>query len=131
MTTAKRLKSPAESELVFVLDIETGQVTLKGAVPGQSEDASSSNRVKIYPTGLVSEVPVAARIWIRLEKVGKARYGLSTKCINTNKDHVSQILSLLAAGIDWAEEEKTHISKSVTLSGKKENHHGKRNYYRR
>jgi len=111
MTTAKRVTSATESELIIILDTETGQVVLKGAVPSQHEEVASSRRVEIYSTGLVSEVPVAARIWITLGKVGKEHYGLSTKCINVNKDHISQILSLLKAGIDWPVQEKEEYLK--------------------
>ncbi len=76
MTIARKLSSPTESELVFVLDTETGQVVLKGDVPNQHKEVTSSHRAEIYRTGLVSEIPVAARIWIALGKVGREHYGL-------------------------------------------------------
>ena len=69
--------------------------------------------MEIYHTGLVSKVPVAARIWTSLEKDGIECYGLSTKCIDITQDHVDQILSLLQAGIDWPEEEKAAYLKDL------------------
>lgn len=93
------MTSHVGSKIVLYMNSSTGEIAIEGVSGACDRTAAASDTMREFRTGLAYEAGVAEKIRWAVNKRGIKVRGVPGKCINTSKDWLVQILSILYYGL--------------------------------
>ena len=119
MTIAKRVAMQKDTELVLLVNTDTGELLMERArfnhplLPRQVP-------VRHFYTEILCKLSVAGKIREALSHTGVNVKGVEGKCLRITEDLVSQLIALLHLGLDDLEGDVPAFLKSLSTKWRKE-----------